>query len=297
VRSERGQAAVEWVGLVLLCAVALGAVAGVAPAPDGRSFGGFLAHRIVCAVKGGCDDGDLELARAYGPRDAELVRRYAPGLVYEPGEKQLPVDWRRCRDTDCANAPDDRDLDVQRTDSGGRATVFTRVVRRRGRLYIQYWFYYPDSNTTLAGSDKIWGRSPVAQLVTRLATGKAGYPGFHLDDWEGHEVRVDRDGRVSVRSTTHGGWQWCKSGCKGKWGPRTGWTRVSRGSHSGHVPTRWGLVPMIPGRGLRERTTTAEGLRLVPLERVRRGRYRPLSKGIDPPWRKRAWNDPATPES
>ena len=294
--SERGQAAIEWIGLVLLCSLALGAAAAVTPAPDGRTFGGFLVHRIVCAVKGGCDDGDAALAGAYGRRDAELVRRYAPGLVYEPGEKQLPVDWRHCRARECADAPDDRDLDAHRTNSGGRATVFTRVVRRGGRLYIEYWFYYPDSNSTVLASDKLWGLSPAAQLVTRLATGKPGYPGFHLDDWEGHEVRVDPDGRISVRSTTHGGWQWCKS-CKGQWGPRTGWTRVSRGSHSGHVPTRWGIVPVVPGRALRERTSTPEGLRLVPLETVRRRGYRPLAEGISPPWRKRAWDDPEAPDS
>ena len=51
-RSERGQATIEWVGLVLLASLALGALAAVVPVIDGRSFGGFLSHRIVCAVKG-----------------------------------------------------------------------------------------------------------------------------------------------------------------------------------------------------------------------------------------------------
>jgi hypothetical protein len=296
VRSERGQASLEWIGLVLLCSLALGAVATVVPAPDGRSFGGFLAHEIVCAVKGGCDDGDPELAAAYGPRDAELARRYAPGLVYERGEKQLPVDWRECRDAPCANAPDDRDLDTHRTDAGRRATIFTRVIRRRGNLYVQYWLYYPDSNSTIAGSDKLWERSDIAKLVTRLATGKTRYPGYHRDDWEGYEVEIGRRGLVRVRSTTHGGWQWCKKGCRGKWGPNIGWTRVSRGSHSGHVPTH-GIVPLIPGRTLRERTTTSHGVRLKPLEKARKRRYRPLDPGVKPPWRKRAWNDPTTPQS
>ena len=30
------------------------------------------------------------------------------------------------------------------------------------------------------------------------------YPGYHDDDWEGHVVRIDRDGRAAVRSTSHG---------------------------------------------------------------------------------------------
>ncbi len=53
---------------MLLVALGLGALVALAPTVDGRSFGGFLAHRFVCAVKGGCDDGDAELAAAYGER-------------------------------------------------------------------------------------------------------------------------------------------------------------------------------------------------------------------------------------
>ena len=138
---EGGQTTAEWTGLVLLVAVALGALLAFARDVDGRSFGGFLAHRVVCAARGGCADGDRALARAYGERGAGLVRAHAPNLVYEPGERQLPVDYRRCRRTGCADAPDDRDLDAHRTEGGERATVFTRVIRREGRVYIQYWLY------------------------------------------------------------------------------------------------------------------------------------------------------------
>ena len=76
----------------------------------------------------------------------------------------------------------------------------------------------------------------------------------------------------------------------------TGWTRVSRGSHAGHIPLgaerrggagplresrsaaglRAGRVrhfPLLPGRDLRERTSTAEGLRLIPLETHDRRAY------------------------
>jgi hypothetical protein len=105
-RSERGQATVEWAGLVLFASLALGALLRFGPSLDGRSFGGFLAHRISCAARGGCDDGDAALARVYGSGRgsgrAALVRAHAPGVVYEPGERQLPVDWRRCRVAGCA---------------------------------------------------------------------------------------------------------------------------------------------------------------------------------------------------
>ena len=123
----------EWVGLMLLVALMGAASLAVAPMVDGRSFGGFLTHRIVCAVRsGGCRDGDAALMASYGARTASLVREHAPGFVYEPGERELPVDYRRCRDPDCANAADDPDLDAHRSAAGARSTVFTRVVRRGG---------------------------------------------------------------------------------------------------------------------------------------------------------------------
>ena len=306
---ERGQATVEWVGLVLLVALALaGAVALAGADVDGRSFGGFLAHRFVCAVRGGCDDGDAALARTYGPRDAELVRRHAPNLVYEPGEAQLPVDWRRCRRRGCADGPKDRDLDAHRTTGGGRATVFTRVVRRGGRTYLQYWLYFPDSNTTVAGSDKVWNALPPLKLARLLSKGTTRHPGWHLDDWESFQLRIDRRGRVAVRSSSHKGYQYCKQlRCRNVWGPGTGWTRVSRGSHAGHIPLDDEYRRRLPGRHMRERTSTAEGLRLVPLESVERRRYRRRrnsanlpwhrDRGIDPPWRKRVYRDPESKKS
>jgi len=305
---ERGQATIEWVGLVLLAALLLGgAVALAGPNVDGRSFGGFLTHRIVCTVRASCDEGDSELARTYGSPDAELVRRYAPDIVYEPGEGQLPVDWRECRHHSCADAPDDRDLDAHRTNAGRRATVYTRVVHRGARTYLQYWFYYPDSNTTLAGVDKLWKHFPPAWLAGLEVWGSADYHGFHPDDWEGYQVRVDRGGRVEVRSTSHGHYQYCKQRrCHNRWGPLTGWTRVSRGSHAGHIPLD-GARRRLPGRDMRERTSTSDGLRLVPLESIDQRRYRPLPHGIDlpwhrnesptPPWRKRVYRHPEDKES
>lgn len=307
-RCERGQASVEWVGLVLLASLALGALAAAAPAVDGRSLAGFMSRHIVCAVGASdCARENAELVSAYGDRDARLLRRHAPGIVYEPGEASLPVDWRRCRARACSDAPDDRDLDAHLSRVGMPATAFTRVVHRGGRTYLQYWLYYPDSNTAALGSDRAWAGTPLRLL--------GPYPGFHADDWEGYAVRVDRDGSVGVRATSHGHWQWCKHAeCHARWGRSTGWTRVSRGSHSGHVPVgrriggrgrpigpkgqiRIGYRELVPGVDLRERTTTSEGLRLVPLERIDRRRYRALDRDIDPPWLKPPYRDPESGKS
>ena len=44
----------EWVGLLLLVALALGAAFGLAPRVEGRSLGAALAHRLTCAAGAGC---------------------------------------------------------------------------------------------------------------------------------------------------------------------------------------------------------------------------------------------------
>jgi hypothetical protein len=303
VKREGGQAGVEFVALVLLCCLVFGALVAVRGGFDGRATGGFLARHIVCAVTGRCGRDERLLVAAYGERDAAAVRALAPNLVYEPGERELPVDWRECRRVRCSVAPHDRDLDSH-IGGRGRATAFTHVIRRGGRLYVQYWLYYPDSNTTLAGSDRLWEWIGLP----------FGYPGFHEDDWEGAFVRVDPDGGAWLRASSHGQFQSCKWAFCREWSRHTGWVRVSRGSHSGHVPfsrePRWGdpghtliprygllparprLTPLSPGRGLRERSSTGEGLRLVPLETLDPHEYRPRDPHVLPPWDKGAYLDP-----
>jgi len=329
-RRERGQASVELVGLVLLLSLAFTAAAAVSPAVDGRAIGGFLAHHLMCAAMRGCHEAEEALTLAYGEELAEAIRQQAPKLVYEPGERELPVDWRRCRHPRCSNAPDDPNLDahVGQPGRGGshvRATAFTRVIRRDGRLYLQYWLYYPDSNSAVAGSDLAWERSWILPRLRELVSGSPDYPGFHRDDWEGVFVRIDPDGSTWVRASAHGHYQGCKwRECRNEWVRPTGWVRVSRGSHAGHVPFRVtprphdprngpGVprfntppqslaphrprVPQVPGRNLHERSTSGEGLRLIPLETLDRGSYAPLDGDVRPPWEKRAYSDPESGES
>jgi hypothetical protein len=318
---EAGQATVELTALVLFVALALAALVAVAPRFDGRSFGGFLAFRIACAIERDCQGGDIALARAYGERDAALVRELAPNLVYEPGERQIPVDWRLCRRPACAEGPDESDLDVHTSDAGERATAFTRVLRRGGRTYVQYWLYYPNSTSVFPYAQDLWGGLWLSARARQAGLPAPAYPGTHRDDWEAYAVQLDPDGEARARASSHRHWQGCKDHrCRNQWTPRTGWTRVSRGSHAGHIPLRHELrapsrlpplqrvppsgppprfrdAPLLPGHDLDERTTTSEGLRLIPLETLDVGGYRPNAEGIDPPWVKDAYWDPESDES
>jgi hypothetical protein len=271
-KGECGQASIEWITLVLLVSCALAGLVAFAPVMDGRPLGAALARVFVCAVKRDCGAQHTALARAYGEHDAELVRANAPNIVYERRTLTLPIDWRRCRSHRCSDAPDDPDLDASHAKRGGApATAFTHVVHRGGRSYIQYWFYYPDSPSTFLGSHAILKALGIHD------------PAFHEDDWEGYQVRVDPDGKRWSRATSHKGYQWCKLAvCKNKWGPDTDWTRVSYGSHAGHIPLD----------RPHERSTTAPNLRLVPLETLDKHAYHPRAKGISPPWRKRVYTDP-----
>src|SRR6476660_1234334 len=100
-RGEGGQAAVEWVALLLLVALLLAGLLAARVRGPGAALAEAVASRILCAVSVGesCDHGGL--VAAYGEEVAALVRENAPLLVYEPGMRALPVDFRRCRSTSC----------------------------------------------------------------------------------------------------------------------------------------------------------------------------------------------------
>ncbi len=53
-RSERGQASLEWIVLVLLLALALAALARFAPRADAGDLGAELVSTVTCAARGGC---------------------------------------------------------------------------------------------------------------------------------------------------------------------------------------------------------------------------------------------------
>jgi hypothetical protein len=265
-RTERGQATVEWSALLLLVVLLVAGFGyGVTRAASWR-YGGDLLHSLVCAIGGDCAGEPDALARAYGKETAELVRKYSPNVAYERSSAELPIDFRRCRRLECSNGPD-RVAEISRSSAGLPVTAFTRVVDRRpagGPLYIQYWFYYPESFT--GGIGRLLG--PFAH----------DWPGYHPDDWEGVQVMLPVNGRVLARATAHGGYS---SG----WAQWTGWYRVLGGSHAGQLGV---------GRG-DERTTASSRLELVPLERLRG--LGALRFAVTPPWLKTVYSDPESASS
>jgi hypothetical protein len=81
VDSERGQASVEWVALLLLVALGLGALVAIAPRVEGRSLGGLLAQRIACAAARDCG-ADGEAGSSGGPgRRSRSDRREAASIA------------------------------------------------------------------------------------------------------------------------------------------------------------------------------------------------------------------------
>jgi hypothetical protein len=257
-RLEEGQATVEWSALVLLVAVLFAGLGYAVARTQAWGLGGDVLHALVCAVRGGCDDGREALEAAYGKKTAELVRRYSPNLTYERDSREVPIDFRRCRKAECSNGSD-VPARIDRSSAGLPVTAFTRVVDRRpsgGSLFVQYWFYYPESFT--GGIGRVFGHR---------------WPGYHADDWEGVQLMFPDRGPVLARATAHGGYG-------GGWVRWKGWYRVSGGSHAGDV------VDSSSG----ERTTSASELTLTPLERM--SSLGAQSFEITPPWLKAVYRNP-----
>jgi hypothetical protein len=268
-RNEAGQSVVEWSALVLVVALVLAGLGYAAGRLEAWSLGDALIEAIVCAVGDDCPAGSLE--DSYGKELAHLVRRYAPNVIYEQRSEQLPVDFRRCREVECSNGAN-RAVVIEESALGLPVTAFTHVIDRRSHgdaLYLQYWFYFPESFTAGIGR----GLGPLSDR----------WPGFHPDDWEGYQIRIAPGDRISARATAHGHYRNFKH--SSGWGRWTGWYRVSGGSHAGH------LVEGATG----ERSTRASGIRLVPLESLPNTELHRFE--VLPPWEKAVYREPESESS
>jgi hypothetical protein len=297
--SERGQSTVEWVGTLCMVALLLAGLVAAGVRVPGATLVRTVASRILCAASmaDGCGDQPV-LVAAYGTEVGKLVRERMPMLAFEEGSRALPVDFRRCRSSACGDGSG-RGL-VHRTDEQLPVTAFVHVVDcrdgeaerveaadcsgpRAGNLYIQYWLYYADSATLRA--------VPVA--------GEAGY---HRDDWESVQIRLDPDGRVDQRASSHHGYNyalnamnwgsdagldWLKGAtealgtrARNGWGTSYGLLLVSGGSHAGNA----GGIPHV------DRFTPGRRVHLIPLEPI--AATDSSAFAVSPPWRKKVWRDP-----
>src|SRR3954469_13077354 len=181
--SERGQGTVEWVGTLLVVSTAMLVLVAAGVRVPGAMPARAVADRILCAasLSAGCGD-EPTLIAAYGSEVGRLVREHMPSLVFEDGSRAVPVDFRRCRSTECGDGPGDGL--VHRTDEGLPVTAFVHVVdcregqaeeseaqgahcsgKRAGDLYVQYWTYYADS-ATLRGIP-VAGRRAITTTIGR----------------------------------------------------------------------------------------------------------------------------------
>jgi hypothetical protein len=274
-----------------------------------------IAAKIVCAIE--LDDTcaeQPELVAAYGIDTAHLVAEHAPLVFYEQGMTALPVDYRDCRESECSIGT--QEGSVSQTDAGLPVTVFVHVAdcrdpehvdpgidcagTRAGKLYIQYWFYYVDSRT-------LEGEGLQRKLMMQL-----GRPGFHLDDWESYQVRIGSHGSQSRSGSHHGynyeggprnwasdaGIGWANEALEAVglrenrgWGPETGMTWVSGGSHAGHPKDDY-AARMVQGDY--PRWTEGGDVVLVPLEPIASGEDSggDAEFAIVAPWFKEVWDDP-----
>jgi hypothetical protein len=300
---ERGQGTVEWIGLVAVLALSLSVLVAVGARVPGAALARGLASRMLCAVAMADRCGDEPgLIAAYGTEVGKLVGRHMPTILFEPGSRAMPVDFRRCRETSCADGVA-RGI-VHESDAGLPVSAFVHVIdcrlgkveeseaagancsgSRAGHLYIQYWLYYPDS-ATLRGV-------PLA--------GEAGY---HHDDWESVQLRVGPDGSADERASSHHGYNYFQSFANAGsdagidplkdaaeavgarphngWGPETHLLVVSGGSHAGNTNDFPYLGRVAPG----------SWTHLVPLEPIAADEGSSYSFAISPPWGKRVWRDP-----
>ena len=304
---ERGQGTVEWVALVGVVALLLVGLVAAGVRVPGTELARSVASRLLCAaaLADRCGD-EPGLIAAYGSEIGELAREHMPTVLFERGSRALPVDFRRCRSSECGDGSA-RGL-VHASDVGLSVTAFVRVVDcrdeamgrteetgadcsslRAGNLYLQYWLYYADS-ATLRGV-------PIA-----------GNAGYHRDDWEGVQIRIGADGQVDQRASSHHGYNYAQSianvgsdagigplnaaaeaiGARPRngWGPETRLLVVSGGSHAGNTN---GLLRRI------DRVTPGGRVHLVPLEPIAEEEGNDYAFAVSPPWRKRAWRDPEAP--
>jgi len=160
---------VESVGVILLLALVMAALAafllldrGGAP---GRGLGQRIANRIACGPRAGDACRRHPLVPAYGWPLARAIRMLAPPVLSAGG--LVPVDFRYCQRPSCA-VPGSR---PGLAGTNRRITFFTEVRPLAGSASeITYWMYRPsagwESRRAIAGPAEISASSGVRLLLS-----------------------------------------------------------------------------------------------------------------------------------
>jgi hypothetical protein len=80
---ETGQATIEWLGLVAVAALMLGALAAFGAPQQDRELGAVVAKRITCAAGGTCAERRAGLVRSGGAAVAPAARRLPKGKAVD----------------------------------------------------------------------------------------------------------------------------------------------------------------------------------------------------------------------
>jgi hypothetical protein len=255
---ERAQGTVEYLGLLAVLAVLLGIVALVSSADAPR----LEWARLLRSARHTHTPDERALRN---PVLGALIASAAPSLVLERDvhgdDIAIPVS-DACRRPGCAAY------------GNARCVLYVHVVRSPERTVLEYWTYYPRSQTD--------------HLPLRVLQGA------HHDDWEGLLVAFSSAGHLlGARGSAHLGWNgstpwWDER--RENWAPYAGVAYRAAGSHA--VGLRRGDLDLA-GDGWNGdlAVVPAGSCDLRAADRAARG-ARVFDPGAVAPWDKQAWSDP-----
>jgi hypothetical protein len=257
---ERAQGTVEYLGLLAVLALLLGLVALV-------GFGEAPTLDWARLLRSARHDRTPDERALRNPVLGALIASAAPTIVLERDaygdDLSIPVS-DACRHPGCAAY------------GKARCVLYVHVVRSAERTVLEYWTYYPRSQTD---------HLPVRMLQ-----------GFHRDDWEGLLVAFSSEGHLlGARGSAHLGWNgsgpWWEER-RDNWAPYGGVAYRAAGSHA--VGLRRGDLDLA-GDGWNGdlAVVPAGSCDLRAADRAGR-RARAFDPGAVAPWDKQAWSDPGT---
>jgi hypothetical protein len=257
---ERAQGTIEYVGLLAALALLLGLLA-LALSIDPPHV--HWSHLLPATRRSRTSDERALRSTALGA----LIASAAPSIVLERdayGDDLTIPSSDACRYPACASYPK------------ARCVLYVHVVRSRERTVLEYWTYYPRSQTD---------HLPVRALQ-----------GFHDDDWEGLLVAFSAQGHLlGARGSAHLGWNgtgpwWDEQ--RENWAPYGGVVYRAAGSHA--VGLRRGDIDLA-GDGWNGDLAVVPAGACDLRAADRAGRHpRAFDSGAVAPWDKQAWTDPGT---